>query len=289
MQDAATRAPTGLAVHAGTAAAMVAFAANSVLARAALATGAADPVGYTAIRLVAGAAALSLLARRRTAVAAPGPAGDPIAAAALFAYALAFSLGYVRVGAATGALILFAAVQGGMIGWNVLRGARPSRRQTAGLAVAAVALVALLAPGLHAPDPLGAATMALSGAAWAVYTLRAGAGDPLRRTAANFRLAAPMAVAALLLPGVRIDVGAEGVLLAIASGALASGLGYAVWYAVLPALPRNTAAVVQLSVPAIAAVAGVVLLGEPLGLATLLPALAILGGVFLALRDPAAR
>ncbi len=274
--------------------AMVAFAANSVLNRLALAGGEADALGYTGIRLLSGALMLALLLVLRR----DGPRRWPTGgvggswggAAALFLYAIGFSLAYLALDAGMGALLLFAAVQIGMLGWALAQGDRPGAVEWAGFALAIGCLVLLVRPGLTAPDPLGALLMVGAGLAWAVYTLLGrGSTAPLVDTAGNFLRCLPVAVL-LLLPSLWADsLTPTGWALAVASGALASGLGYAVWYGVLPALQRSTAAYVQLTVPAIAAAGGVVFIAEPLTARLVLCSAGILGGVALALRGAETR
>ena len=264
-----------------TALAMVAFAANSLLCRGALRTTGMDPATFTAIRVLAGAAMLGLIVawRRRR------PGGTWGSALALFAYAAAFSLAYVRLTAGTGALLLFGAVQVTMQGYGAWQGERLSGPQTLGVLVAAAGLVGLLLPGLTAP-PLGSAcAMLAAGVAGGVYSLRGRCGgDPTADTAGNFLRAVPMALVFVAVAARPTGLAPTGVALAIASGALASGLGYAVWYAVLPSLRATTAASVQLSVPVLAALGGVLLLAEPLSWRLVLAATAVLGGIGLALR-----
>lgn len=260
--------------------AMAAFAANSLLCRAALKHTAIDAASFTAIRIVAGALALGLIVRLRG-----GPqamAGSWASAVALFGYAAAFSFAYVSLPAATGALLLFGAVQATMIGVGLVRGERLRGRQLLGLVCALAGLAGLLLPGLAAPPLRGAVLMLGAGAAWGVYSLRGkGSGDPLRVTAGNFLRAVVFAIvlSALMWPAASFD--RAGVGYAIASGALASGIGYAIWYAALPALKVTSAATVQLSVPVIAAVGGIVWLGEPLTPRLVLASAAILGGIAL--------
>ena len=259
---------------------MLAFAGNSLLCRAALATGRIDAASFTTLRIAAGALTLWLIVRARRTPAAR--AGSWPSALALFVYAAAFSFAYVTLTAAAGALLLFGAVQATMIGVGLWRGERLRARQVLGLTAALAGLVGLLLPGLSAPPLTGALLMLSAGVAWGVYSLRGkGQGDPLRVTAGNFVRAVPLAVVLGLvaLPGASLD--ATGALLAIASGAIASGIGYAVWYAALPGLAVTSAATLQLSVPVIAAAGGVLLLGEPLTLRLGLAAAAILGGIAL--------
>lgn len=272
-----------------TALALLAFAGNSLLCRAALRDTAIDPASFTLLRIVAGALVLALLVGLR----APAQlrAGSWTSAAALFAYAIAFSYAYIGLSAGTGALILFGAVQASMLGWALLRGERFGAVQSLGLVLAIAGLIGLLLPGLSAP-PFGAALlMLLAGIAWGVYSLRGrGAGDPTAVTAGNFLRAVPMAGAAiaiaLLLAPDAMQIDAPGSLYAIASGALTSGLGYAIWYRALPQLRASTAATVQLSVPVITAVAGVLLLSEPVSLRLVLASIAVLGGVALVVLWP---
>jgi drug/metabolite transporter (DMT)-like permease len=258
--------------------AMLAFAGNSLLCRAALRDGAIDPTSFTTLRLAGGALALWAIVRWRDGPAAlRGSLGSGVA---LFAYAILFSLAYVALSAATGALLLFGAVQATMIGAGLARGERMRPLQWAGFACAAGGLLALLAPGLHAPAPWAAAAMLGAGIAWGVYSLRVRPGeDPTAATAGNFARAVPFALAtsAAWLPWASID--AAGAALALASGVLTSGLGYAVWYAALRGLASTVAATVQLSVPAIAAAGGVLLLGEPPSARLALASAALLGGI----------
>jgi drug/metabolite transporter (DMT)-like permease len=265
-----------------TAAAMVAFAANSVLARLAFATAGAEPLSYTGIRLAAGAITLALLlALRRQ---SPRPAGSWTGAAALFGYAILFSIAYILLGAGTGALILFASVQIGILGWAIYKGDRPGAIEWLGFFVAFAGLVYLVSPGVVAPPPLGALLMLAAGLCWAAYTLIGrGSVSPLADTAGNFIRSSPIAAVMIVAGAMTHGVSPGAALYAVASGALASGIGYAVWYAVLPALSRTRAAIVQLTVPAIAAAGGVVFIGEALSLRLVVATVAIVGGVALAL------
>jgi drug/metabolite transporter (DMT)-like permease len=271
-----------------TAGALACFAANSLLARAALRGGLADAGAYTVLRMLAGAAALLAFA----ALSRRGSRGGSWASAfALAAYAAAFSVAYLRIPAGAGALILFAAVQATMIGAGVAGGARPTLRQWLGTAVALAGLGWLTLPGADAPDAAGAALMAVAGAAWGVYSLRGRrAGDPYAVTADNFVRAAALALGfGLVHAALRgVSVTAPGAALAVVSGALASGGGYCLWYAALPALGATRAAVVQLAVPVVAAAGAVVLLGEPFTARLALSAVLVVGGIALTLRTRAA-
>ena len=265
---------------------MVAFAANSVLCRLALKETGIDAASFTTIRLVSGALVLWLIAatlRRDRA-----GRGNWRSALALFAYAAAFSFAYLSLTAATGALLLFGAVQATMILYGTLHGERFGRQQLAGLALALGGVIGLLLPGLSAPPLFGSALMLAAGVAWGVYSLRGrGAGDPTRVTAGNFLRAMLFAAALSLLTLSGTQPAAAGVGYAVASGAIASGMGYALWYAVLPSLKATTAATIQLSVPALAAFGGIAFLGEPLTLRLVLASAAILGGIALVILNRA--
>lgn len=260
--------------------AMVAFAGNSLLCRLALKSTGIDAASFTSIRIVAGALALWLIVRMRGV--APGAAGSWPSAFWLFAYAAGFSFAYITLPAATGALLLFGAVQATMIGYGLWKGERLRGVQVAGLLLAFAGLAGLLLPGVSAPPVLGAALMLFAGISWGIYSLRGrAAGDPTRVTAGNFLRAVPFAalVSVAMFSNASIDV--PGFLYAIASGALASGVGYAIWYTALRGLKATSAATVQLSVPVIAALGGVAFLGEPITLRLLASSAAILGGVAL--------
>jgi drug/metabolite transporter (DMT)-like permease len=260
--------------------AMVAFAGNSLLCRLALKSTGIDAASFTSIRIVAGALALWMIVRMRGGTRAP--AGSWPSAFWLFAYAAGFSFAYITLPAATGALLLFGAVQATMIGYGLWKGERLRGVQVAGLLLAFAGLAGLLLPGLSAPPALGAALMLFAGISWGIYSLRGrAAGDPTRVTAGNFLRAVPFAalVSIAMFSNASIDV--PGFLYAIASGALASGVGYAIWYTALRGLKATSAATVQLSVPVIAALGGVAFLGEPITLRLLASSAAILGGVAL--------
>jgi drug/metabolite transporter (DMT)-like permease len=263
---------------------MLAFAGNSLLCRLALIHTSIDPASFTAIRLLSGAVTLFWIVKlRRTAVVGHG---NWLSAFALFVYAAGFSFAYVSLSAATGALLLFGAVQATMISHGVWAGERLRSLQLVGLLLAFGGMAGLLLPGLAAPPLLGSVLMLGAGVAWGVYSLRGkGAGDPTGVTAGNFMRAVPMAVVLSLLllssTQVRASVDAAGFYYALASGALTSGIGYAIWYTALPALKATQAATVQLSVPVIAALGGIVFLGEALTLRLILASIAILGGIAL--------
>jgi drug/metabolite transporter (DMT)-like permease len=275
-----------------TALAMLAFAGNSLLCRMALKLTAIDAASFTTVRLMSGAIVLWLLVRLRSEHGAGRAYGNWGSALALFAYAALFSYAYVGMTAATGALLLFGAVQASMIGWGMVQGERLRPLQWLGFVVALAGLAVLMLPGFVSPGWGDALAMLGAGVAWGVYSLRgrmktAGqSADPTQTTCGNFVRTIPMAIllSAATWPTMRLD--STGLALAVASGALASGLGYAVWYRALPALAATTAATVQLCVPVLAALGGVMLLGEAYTWALLASSLAILGGLALVIRRP---
>jgi drug/metabolite transporter (DMT)-like permease len=263
---------------------MIAFAGNSLLCRVALKHTSIDAASFTAIRLIAGAITLWLVVRVRHGAQASG--GQWLSALALFVYAAGFSFAYVSLPAATGSLLLFGAVQATMIGRGIWAGERLLRLQLVGLVLAVAGLVSLLLPGLSAPPLLGSLLMLSAGIAWGVYSLRGkNAGDPTRVTAGNFLRAAPLAAVLVLLMRNSVSVDSAGFWYALASGALTSGVGYAIWYTVLPALKATTAATVQLSVPVIAALGGIAFLGESITPRLVLASIAILGGIALVILE----
>jgi len=272
--------------------ALLAFAANSLLCRLALRSAAIDPASFTAIRLVSGAVMLVILgagrrvggwAGEKTGRWAGRRVGGWYGAAMLFLYAAAFSLAYVSLTAGTGALILFGAVQVTMLVSAIRSGERLGAFQWAGMAVAVGGLIYLVLPGLAAP-PLGGATlMATAGVAWGLYSVNGrGAVDPLGQTRRNFVLTIPMALLLLLAWLPKLSVSREGVLLAMISGAITSGLGYVIWYRALRELSGVSASLVQLSTPVLAALGGIVLLSEPLSSRLFVASVLVLGGIALA-------
>jgi drug/metabolite transporter (DMT)-like permease len=270
-----------------TATALVAFAANSLLCRSALRPGLVDAATFTSVRLASGALALSLIAWRRGRLEAHGSLASTFA---LFGYAAAFSFAYLRLAAGTGALILFGSVQATMVGSGLVFGERPRLVEWVGLAIAIVGLVLLVRPGATAPDALGAGLMALAGAAWGAYSLRGRGGrDPVAANARNFVGSLPLALLTSVVTLRSLHASAAGVVLAAVSGALTSGVGYAVWYAALRGLTATRAAIVQLAVPVLAAVGGVVVLGETISVRLVGCAALVLGGVALAVSARAAR
>ena len=267
-----------------TAFALVAFAFNSILCRMALAAGEADAAGFTAVRLVAGAAVLTALLLTTGKTRNPLKCGNWGSAFFLFAYAAAFSFAYLGLATATGALILFGCVQLTMFGVSLARGVRPGALEWVGLAVAFVGLIYLLLPGLSAPPLNSALLMAAAGAAWGGYTLRGkGSEDPLADTAGNFIRSVPLALVLALVFLPSLAASWRGIALAVLSGAIASGVGYSVWYAALQYHTASRAAVLQLSVPVIAAAGGIVLLAETASSRLAIAAALILGGIGLTL------
>jgi drug/metabolite transporter (DMT)-like permease len=273
-----------------TALALVSFAANSILCRLALSPDASaiDPASFTAIRLVSGALVLvAILSLRalRTRVEGPDPQfGDWISGAMLFAYAAAFSLAYLGLKAGTGALILFGSVQATMLLAAIAQKQNPRPVEWIGLVLALAGLVYLVAPGLSAPPLDRAALMIFAGIAWGVYSLRGrSVSDPIRATAGNFVRAAPLGLLLLLASLTGAQASPRGVALAVASGALTSGIGYVLWYAVVPTLGATRAAILQLTVPILAAAGGVVLLGEVLTFRLALATLLTVSGVAVAI------
>jgi drug/metabolite transporter (DMT)-like permease len=264
--------------------AMLAFASNSLLCRIALKHTGIDAASFATIRLISGAMMLWLVVKIRHGTQAGG--GNWLSAFALFAYAAGFSFAYISLPAATGALLLFGAVQVTMIGYGVWSGEHLLGRQLVGLIFAFGGLVGLLLPGLSAPPLYGSILMLGAGTAWGVYSLRGrGAGDPTRVTAGNFMRAALIAAGMSILTRNGISLNNAGIGYAIASGALASAIGYAIWYTALPGLKATNAATVQLSVPVIAALGGIVFLGEPVSTRLVLASMAILGGIALVILE----
>jgi drug/metabolite transporter (DMT)-like permease len=260
--------------------ALMAFASNSILTRLALGSHQIDAATFSSIRLCAGAAALALLVRARSggwsALRTPSIGG----ALALFAYAAPFSFAYLRIGAAVGALVLFGVVQLTMIGYGVARGERLTPWAWCGFGLAILGLAALTSPSAARPDLNGLLLMAIAGIAWAIYSLLGhGGGDPVAANARSFLWSCPLAIVLNVALRASVTVTPKGAFLAIVSGALTSGLGYAVWYEALPRLKITQAAVAQLAVPVIAAFAAVAFLHEGLNTRIVLSSVAILGGV----------
>lgn len=265
--------------------AMIAFAGNSLLCRLALKNTTIDPATFTTMRILSGAGMLWLIFLLRGGV--PARAGNWMSAIALFAYACGFSFAYTSLPAGTGALLLFGAVQATMIGYGYWAGERLRRLQLAGLVSAFAGVVGLMLPGLSAPSWQGSALMLAAGIAWGIYSLAGrNSGAAALTTAGNFLRAVPLAAALsiCMLPWASPD--GFGICYAIASGALASGVGYVIWYTALQGLRATQAASVQLSVPLIAAAGGAAFLGEQVTPRLLIAASAILGGIALVIYSP---
>jgi len=270
-----------------TALALIAFAANSLLCRLALGGGLIDPISFTTVRLLSGTLVLFLVAHLvtepKTTPTARGSWGSGLA---LFAYAAAFSLAYVSLTTGTGALILFGAVQITMISVALKSGDRVGATQWLGASIALGGLIYLMVPGIAAPDPLAAVLMGVAGIAWGVYSIRGkGAAAPIAMTAGNFRRSAPLVL--VLMVGTVVfsfvHLQPAGILLALLSGMVTSGLGYVIWYTALNGLSTTQASVVQLLVPVVAALGGILFLAEPVSLRLIGASALILGGVALAL------
>ena len=264
--------------------ALVAFAANSVLCRMALGSGAIDPAGFTAVRLLSGAVVLGMILKLTGGQADGGADGAAKGgwptAVMLAAYAAAFSFAYVSLEIGTGALILFGAVQFTIILVAVIQGDRLHLLEWLGVLIAFGGFVYLILPGVAAPSWSGFALMSLAGVAWGLYTLWGrGSRNPLADTASNFIRTAPLALLLLVVAAIRSDYTGTGLLLAGLSGAIASGLGYTLWYTAMRGLSAAQAAVVQSGVPIIAAVGGVIFAAEAITFRLAASTVLILGGV----------
>jgi drug/metabolite transporter (DMT)-like permease len=260
--------------------ALIAFAANSILCRMALGSGAIDAGSFTTARLASGAAMLYLLLSVSRRGPRTGTRTGFRSAAMLFCYATAFSFAYLRLSAGTGALVLFGSVQATMILSGLRSGERFAPLEAIGLAAALAGLLYLVSPGLKAPSPLGSALMAVAGVSWGLYSLHGrGTSDPLGDTAGNFLRSLVFGVGVGLLALRGLHLTPRGLLLAVLSGALASGVGYVLWYAALRDLTAIRAATVQLAVPVLAAAGGVIFLSEAISFRLAVAAALIRGGV----------
>jgi drug/metabolite transporter (DMT)-like permease len=260
--------------------AMIAFAANSLLCRLALKNTGIGAGSFTTIRIISGAVVLWLLVRARGRQ--TSSIGSWLSALALFVYAAGFSFAYVKLPTAVGALILFGAVQATMIGYGLFSGERMKGIQIVGLCAAFAGLIVLLLPGLSAPPLASSAIMLAAGVAWGIYSLRGkGSVNPVDATAGNFLRAVPFTALLYVTKVADSSLDAAGIWYAVVSGGLASGVGYAIWYSALPGLKATNAATIQLSVPVLAAVGGIIFLGESITLRLLLSSAGILGGIAL--------
>lgn len=264
---------------------LLAFAANSLLCRMALGGHLIDPVSFTTIRLVSGALALIIIIRLSGKLdKSRQERGSWASGLALFAYAASFSLAYVSLSTGMGALILFGAVQMTMIGAALKTGEKLGPIQLAGFAAAVGGLIYLVMPGISAPNPIGAILMCISGIAWGVYSIRGkGISSPVAMTAGNFSRSAPIAIIASAVAFFSVHLEPAGVLLALASGGVTSGVGYVLWYKALRGLTTTQASAVQLMVPVIAAFGGVMFLSEQVSFRLIFASALILGGVALAI------
>ncbi len=299
-----------------TAIAMLAFAGNSLLCRLALRNTAIDPVTFTSIRIVAGAIMLAMIVAIRDRKYAG--LGSWSCAVPLFAYAICFSLAYVSLPAGIGALLLFGAVQVTMIGYGFFTGDRFRWQQWIGILIAIAGLVSLVAPSwlsfsnstlvvnpmgadqvlsqdaqaqIDLAEPtdelldkmtfaIGSSLMLIAGVSWGIYSLMAkGVGDPTVVTARNFLRAVPLVIFCSIVLGGRASLDLNGVIYAITSGAITSGIGYTIWYMAVRSLEPTIAATVQLSVPVLAGIAGYLFLGEQINLRQFVASCAVMGGV----------
>ena len=268
---------------ANTALTMIAFAGNSVLCRMALKETGIDAASFTSVRLLSGAAMLWLLMRWQNQ--APLAHGRWRSALALFIYAVALSFAYRTINTGAGALMLFGAVQVTMILAGFLAGERMTALQSVGFAAAMAGLVILVLPGVEAPSLLDSILMLTSGIAWGVYSLFGrGLSNPAAATAGNFLRAVPLAIVLMLVAAPSLHPDKRGILFAMLSGAVTSGLGYVMWYRVLQHMRAMTASTIQLSAPVLAAMGGVILLGESPTRDLLISSMLILGGILLVLR-----
>ncbi|MDF7799003.1 DMT family transporter [Pontiellaceae bacterium B1224] len=264
---------------------LIAFAANSLLARLALAEGTIDPLSFTAFRLFGGMLVLVPISRI---LFHEKPQAKQkrvwISGLALFGYALAFSFGYVTISAGTGTLILVGAVQVSMLGWALFRGEQINLFKWMGMLIALAGLVYLLSPGMAAPDPAGAALMLVSGTAWGIYSIRGrGAKSPISMTATNFTYASLLVLIVVAVGFQSLEISHRGVWIALLSGGFTSGLGYVIWYRALRNLSTTTASIAQLLIPVLAAIGGILFLGEHLSQRLIIASALILGGVGLSI------
>ena len=288
--------------------AMIAFASNSLLCRVALKENSIDPATFTFLRICSGAVALWLImsVRKKMIVErTASPLGETFSsssfvarhlllrygnwssAAALFVYASGFSFAYTSLSAGTGALLLFGAVQATMILWGLHKGERLNSIQIVGFILAVTGFVVLVFPGLSAPSLAGSILMLAAGVAWGIYSLRGkGERNPASATTGNFIRAVPFAAALSIVFAGWTHLNLAGIAYAMVSGAVTSGLGYVIWYSALPGLKTASAATVQLSVPALAATGGILLLGEPITVRYMLASVAVLGGITLVVATP---
>ncbi|MDQ6992907.1 MAG: DMT family transporter [Mariprofundus sp.] len=266
--------------------ALLAFSVNSLLCREALIHTTIDAASFTLLRLFSGAVMLGVIVCWRSGVSSIG--GNWPSAGSLFIYAAGFSFAYVHLSAATGALLLYGAIHATMTAHGLWGGERLSGWQSGGFIVALLGIISLLLPGLEAPPLTASLLMLTAGVAWGIYSLRGkhAASDPISSTAGNFIRTLPLALGLSLICQDTMLWDITGIGYAVVSGAVASGLGYVIWYMALPALRATQAATVQLSVPVITALGGAILLAEPITLRIVLASIAILGGIALVIYIP---
>jgi drug/metabolite transporter (DMT)-like permease len=267
-----------------TGAALLAFAFNSILCRLALGSGEADAASFTIVRLASGAMMLAIIAASTGKTKIAIKSGHWLSAFFLFLYAIAFSFAYLGLTAGTGALILFGSVQMTIVGTALVKGSRPGALEWSGLITAFGGLVYLVFPGLHSPPLLNSLLMAVAGVAWGFYTIRGkGSTDPIVDTAGNFIRSVPMIAVAVLPFIAQAEISTRGFVLAVLSGAAASGLGYAAWYAALKYHTPTRTAVLQLLVPVLVAILGILLLAESATSRLVTAGVLILGGIAMTL------
>ncbi len=264
--------------------ALIAFAGNSVLCRLALADGSIDAASFSTVRLVSGAIALLLILHAGNRGTRPASFGSWMSAAMLFIYAVCFSFAYISLDTGIGALILFGMVQATMVAGALWAGDRPSVAEWLGWLFAVSGFVYLVSPGLTAPSLSGSVLMGIAGIGWGIYSLR-GRNEPfaLAGTTYNFVRSVPLVIVVSAVSLKEMHLSANGIVLAIMSGAITSGIGYAIWYTALRSISSMQAAMVQLSVPVLAAAGGVFFLAESVTLRLIVSGLLILGGIFLAI------
>ncbi len=264
--------------------ALIAFAGNSVLCRLALADGSIDAASFSTVRLVSGAIALLLILHATSRSKRPASYGSWLSAAMLFTYAVCFSFAYISLDTGIGALILFGMVQATMVGGALWAGDRPSVPEWVGWLLAVSGFVYLVSPGLTSPSPFGSVLMGIAGIGWGIYSLQ-GRNEPfaLAGTTYNFVRSVPLVIVVSAVSLKEMHLSTNGIVLAIISGAITSGVGYAIWYTVLRSISSMQAAMVQLSVPVLAAAGGVLFLAESVSMRLIVSGLLILGGIFLAI------
>ncbi|MBQ5002744.1 DMT family transporter [Klebsiella pneumoniae] len=264
--------------------AMLAFAANSILCRLALQGGHIDPLSFSSLRLASGALVLFYHAKTTLSL------WRPLSGFYLMVYAVLFSVAYIHLDTGAGALLLFGAVQFAMVIHGLFKGESLSVMRACGLVIALAGIAALLLPGAKAPPLYSALMMIVAGLAWAAYSVWGWAGQAAgASTAANFVLATPMALALSLLFMKQGHYDAAGIALSLLSGAAASAGAYVLWYTLLPSLGSITASTLQLSVPCLAMLGGVVFLDESLTVRTIFSALAVLTGIVMVTREKSPR